>query len=262
MSDVVVVVDSDVQLIGDELDALLDALGAPGVEAAWMPAVETSRETLGDRASAAVLDTSLHAFTLLSRLDGGGFVGKVMAVRHDALERVGGFGSLVRYLGEDVELGRRLRASGGATRVASGRAEARTSGRLVRDVIGRYARWIQVVRAQRPWLLATYPAIVAATPLLVAATLGTLAFDPGSAAAALALALGSRALVAIVARRRGARREGLVRLPADALMADVLLLAAFVRALVGGPVSWRGRRLRWGDGELDQEASSVGGPCG
>jgi ceramide glucosyltransferase len=109
---IVIVADSDVDLSGVSLDALVRPLDDPRVAAAWAAPVEVAPTTIGDRASAAVLDASLHSFGLLAALDRNGMVGKLFAVRRDALEHVGGFGAMVEHLGEDMELARRLRAAG------------------------------------------------------------------------------------------------------------------------------------------------------
>ena len=166
--DVVVNLDSDVDCATVDLHALVAALGGDGaLGAVWAPVVEDGGVTLGDRASDALLAGSLHAFPLLAALDPRGLVGKVVALRREALDRVGGFDALTDYLGEDMELARRLRAAGYRTQAASFVAVSRAEGRTWGAAVVRYARWITVIRAQRPALLASYPALFFATPLLV-----------------------------------------------------------------------------------------------
>lgn len=233
--EVVVNIDSDVDCATVDLATLADAARAPGVGAAWLPTVEDGGETRGDRASDALLGGSLHAFPLLARLDPAGLVGKVVALRREALEAVGGFESLEDTLGEDMELARRLRARGWRTVALDGAAVSRVRGRSWDDVVARYARWIMVIRAQRPALLPSYPALFFATPLLVLGAL--LAQAPAVAAAALT----SRLLVAAAARR--AAGMSVARAWGDALWGDALLASAFVRALGPREVRWRGRVL-------------------
>jgi ceramide glucosyltransferase len=107
------------------------------------------------------------------------------------------------------------------------------------EVFERYVRWILVVRAQRPARLASYPLLFAAMP--VACVLAIVAAVPGAAT----LALASRAIVAAVAAHRSGRGLAAV---ADAPLADLLLLAAFVRACGPARVRWRDRELRLGEG--------------
>ncbi|EYF03788.1 glycosyltransferase [Chondromyces apiculatus] len=249
--DVLLIADSDVDLAGLDLDTLLAPLSGPHpAAAAWAPPAEFAPpHTLADRASAALLGGSLHAFPLLAGLDPGSLVGKLCALRADALHRIGGFDALTAHLGEDMELGRRLRAQGSAIRVAPLVAPSLASHRSIPAIVSRYARWLTVIRAQRPLLLASYPALFAATPLIVLLALltasatatapATTATVSWPALAAIALALGARLLTAFAAARAAGRPTSLRTAIADALLADLLLLAAFTRALVSRKVVWR-----------------------
>jgi ceramide glucosyltransferase len=254
---VVIVADSDVDLTGVRLDDLLAPLSEPGVGVVWAAPVEVDPVTLADRASAAVLSASIHAFTILSALDRSGMVGKLIAVRGDALTDVGGFGDLVNHLGEDMELARRLRAAGWRTALAPMTARSLARGRSWSTVVDRYARWISVIRLQRPHLLPTYPGVIFATPLVLALCLGAAASGPLSAASAAGLAVASRVAIGWLARARSGVPVHPLSLPLDLLLADALLLAAFVRALGSRRTVWRGVGLHLGKrgGRLKAEMS-------
>lgn len=249
-ADVLVVADSDVDLGALDVEALLAPLSDPGVAATWMPPVEVAARTLADRASAAVLDRSLHAFSLLGALDPNGLVGKLMAMRADALPAIGGFSALRRHLGEDMEIARRLHVAGMRVARVPGAARSLAAGRSWAQAIARYARWITVIRAQRPHLLWSYPMLLSPTLPLLAASLvlcaleGPLALWVGAGAMVLRLAVGA------AARLRSHRPLAWRTLAVDALLADVLLWAAFVRALATHRVVWRGAKLRIGRGGL------------
>jgi ceramide glucosyltransferase len=256
-SDVVVVADSDVELDPSSLEALTAPLRADRrVAAVWAVPIETRPRTLADRASASVLDASLQCFALLSVLDAGGMVGKLFAVRTRALESVGGFAALSRCLGEDMELARRLRAQGHAVVVAAASARSIACGRTCRQVVGRYTRWIHVIRGQRTALLATYPLLMGAMPLLVVggALAGGLGEPPGFVAAIVAVL--ARAGAAIAARTRTGGSLSPVRLVRDALLADAVLLAAFALAVFARRIEWRGTVLRHAPGGLVEEVPS------
>ncbi|MCK6506187.1 hypothetical protein L6R53_22885 [Myxococcota bacterium] len=234
-------VDSDVDLASVDLAPLLAPLVAPGGPAAtWAPPVEVAPRTVGDRASQAVLGGSLHAFPLLRGVDPTGLVGKCFAVRGDALAQAGGFLALVEHLGEDMELSRRLRGAGLRVAPVGLRVPSQVGGRTTGEVVARLARWLRVIRAQRPALLASYPLVLAPLPgqLLLAALLG-------SPALALA-AIGGRLLVALLARRACALPLGGAFL--DTLIADPLLLWAWRAALGSRTFRWRGVPLRIGAG--------------
>ncbi len=224
-ADVLVVADSDVDLEGLDLGAIVDPIAADDrVAACWAPPVEHgAARTLGDRASQALLGASLHAFPLLARLDGGGMVGKLCALRATSLAAAGGFASLVDVLGEDMELARRFARRGEKVAVARVTARSLASGRTLVAVAARYARWIAVVRRQRPLLLASYPLLFAATPLISTAAL--VAGAPAIALGAIAL----RIVVALVAQGACGRRRSVRGAIVESGLADALLLAG-VRA--------------------------------
>lgn len=240
--DVVLVADSDVDLAGADLDALLAPLSDERVAAVWAPPVEVEPETPADRASAAVLDASMHAFAVLGALDAGGMVGKLIALRSRDLAAVGGFGDLVECLGEDMELARRFRELGKAVRRVDLPARSLARGRTWSASVARYARWIAVIRAQRPALLASYPLVIAPTFPLVALSLAAAGIEGPRALGVGLGALAVRLFVAALARRRsGSRRT--TSLAFDAVTSDALLWSSFVRALGTTRVTWRGVSL-------------------
>ena len=230
--DVVLVADSDVDLAGADLDALLAPLSDERVAAVWAPPVEVEPETPADRASAAVLGA----------LDAGGMVGKLIALRSRDLAAVGGFGDLVECLGEDMELARRFRELGKAVRRVDLPARSLARGRTWSASVARYARWIAVIRAQRPALLASYPLVIAPTFPLVALSLAAAGIEGPRALGVGLGALAVRLFVAALARRRsGSRRT--TSLAFDAVTSDALLWSSFVRALGTTRVTWRGVSL-------------------
>lgn len=234
--DVVLVADSDVDLEDTDLDALVAPLAARAdLAAVWAPPVEAGARTLADRASAALLGASLHAFPILAGLDRAGLVGKLFAVKRGALAEAGGFDALASYLGEDMELARRLRERGHDVEAAPIVARSLVCGRSFQQVEARIARWITVIRAQRPWLLPTYPLLFFATVPMV-----LLAAVDGEAAPAVGalVAVALRLLVAAAAMRAAGSRVTLRGVAVGALLADGLLALAFVRAL-------RSRRFLW-----------------
>jgi ceramide glucosyltransferase len=258
-ADVIVVADSDVDLAGVDLDALVAPLVGPdGAWAAWAPPAEHAEpRTLGDRASAAVLGGSLHAFPLLAGLDPAGLVGKLFAIRASALAVIGGFGSLVDYLGEDMEIARRVRERGGSIVAAPLVARSLAEGRSWDAVIARFSRWLTVIRAQRPLLLVSYPALFFATfPILLLSALATLVV-PGAAAASAFVALAARVGIALFAARAAGREVRIARAFGEMMLADVALAFAFARALRSRTVTWRDRELVVGRTGLLRRPSAV-----
>jgi ceramide glucosyltransferase len=251
--DVALVIDSDVELEGLGLEPLLaplreagPATTAPRVAAVWCPPVEREPVSLGDRMSAALLGGSLHAFSLLGTLDPGSLVGKAFAIRLAALRAVGGFAGLVGHLGEDMELARRLRSKGLGVVMGDAVVASLASRRSVAQVLARYVRWLLVIRAQRPALVASYPLLLAATPGLVVAGAAGWALGWPTAGPVVVAALVARVAVASVAATLARRARSPGQALVDAVLADGLLWAAFVRALGPARVRWRDRSLRLG----------------
>jgi ceramide glucosyltransferase len=244
-----IVADSDVDLSGVALAELVAPLEDPRVGASWAPPAETGpARGVGDRVSRAVLGASLHAFPLLSTIDPRGMVGKLVALRRDALESAGGFSPLCLHLGEDMELARRLTAKGYAVRASAIVAPSRAEGRSLASAHARYVRWLQVVRAQRAALLVTYPLLLAPAPLLLAlAAVGVAKGDP-LVTVACAVGLSVRLVVACAARRATGGSFSPATAGAEALVADVALVAALLSAMSTRRVAWRTRILRLGRG--------------
>jgi ceramide glucosyltransferase len=243
--DTIVIADSDVDLRGVDLEQLIAPLeNDPNIAAVWAPPVERERPvTLGDRASQAVLGGSMHAFPLLAALDPRGMVGKLVAIRREALDAAGGFEPLVEHLGEDMELARAFAAAGKRVEVAPMLALSRASRRPLRTVIARYARWIAVIRTQRAPLVLAYPLLFAATPLICVLSMASIAFGApiAFALATTLFALVTRLAIAARAQRAAGRRASSALI--DSVLADGVLLAAFALAMTRKTVTWRARTL-------------------
>ena len=240
--DVVVVVDSDVDLTDYDLMSLVRPIAAdPAVGATWSPPVEhASAHGLGDRVSQAVLGASLQSFALLGPLDPGGLVGKTFAITSGALASVGGMHALGRYLAEDMELARRLAAHGRRVVMVPAPTRSNARGRTLAQSRDRYARWLVALKAQRGPLLLSYPLLLAAAPLLLLASL-VLALASPAVGLGLALAVVAvRLAIAVLAQRLTGVPAPLRAVP----LADLVLLAAAARAARGRDVTWRGRPLR------------------
>lgn len=241
----VVNIDSNVDLAGFDFDPLLaPLLRERSLGTIWVPWSERPLATgLGTRASDALLGGSLTAFPLLCGIYPQGLVGKFWAARRDALERIG-FAELVDYLGEDLEMARRLREQGLRVGAASLLVRSPAQQPNFSAAVERFARWMLVVRAQKLGLLFSYPAFFFATPLvLVLAAFGAIArLDLALAAACLALL--ARLAVALAARRWSGRGLALGPAIVDAVLADVVLGLAWLRAGSSREVEWRGHRLR------------------
>ncbi|MBK8253183.1 MAG: glycosyltransferase [Polyangiaceae bacterium] len=248
--DAVIVADSDVDFSAVDLEAFVaplfdNSLRTP-VGAVWAPPVEVGDiAASGDRASQAILAGSLHAFTLLGALDSGALVGKLFAIRRDTLRSIGGFSAAERTLGEDMEIARLLAEKGQRVTCALEAAKSLKTGRSWRAAAERYARWITVIRAQRPHLLASYPLLFLATPILLLAQIPVFFVAPVEAVFTAAAALIGRIVASIAARALAGLPFSPRNSVIDAALSDALLAHAFWLALTKRGVVWRGKTLRF-----------------
>lgn len=247
---ITVVVDADVDPRTVDGPGIVSALEEPNVDAVWQPVVEGPGDTMGDAMSEAILLGSFHAFPLLGLLDRGGLVGKVSAVRRHALEAVGGFEALGHVLGEDMELAAAIRERGRETRMLPSVARSSARGRGVGEVFDRFVRWTLVTKSQRPAKLLSYPLFFFPVPLVA---MGAVCTEMPEAVYFAALAVAARASLAILGAVRAGAMSRLPRVLLLAPLADLLLLAAWLRALTLRTVSWRGTRMRFGErGRLER----------
>jgi ceramide glucosyltransferase len=182
-------------------------------------------------------------------------VGKLWSARVDALAAMGGLGALVHHLGEDHEMARRLRSRGLRVVPVPLPVTAWVDRAHLGEAVRRAARWMLVIRAQRPWLLPSYPLLFCNTPLLLGlASLGLAARPTLSVAAALA-AVAARLSQSALARLFSSSRPGPWRCTVDAVLGDLVLWLALCRSLVDRRLEWRGQALVIGRDGLLHSAS-------
>lgn len=248
--ELLVIADSDVRLCGDDLTLLVSALLQPDGQrragAAFSAPAEIAPQTRWDRASAALVGGSAQNFRALYglyHLYGGvpSMAGALCVLRRSALDAVGGFSAVRDRLGEDYEIARRLVGHGYAVALSPSPARCTDGGRDRRRAVSRVARWLTVVRAQRPLLLCSYPLFVAALPalLLLSVCVRSPLLWLFTAAGALL-----RARLGQLLRRSQGVRLGLLTALGEVLLAEGLLWLGLLRALGSRHVSWRGHRFR------------------
>lgn len=229
----IVIVDADVSIDEALLAGLLSEVDE-GHDAAWAaPRPEAAGAVRG------LLVQSLHSFDALDAISSNprAVCGKAIALGPLGIDVLG---KLPDCVGEDLELAIQLHRRGGSLRLAGhARMPAATD---LRSALARFTRWMQVLRAHRPVLFPTVPLLFACTPLLAIAALASR--DPMVIGAAALLVFARVALAA-----RAERLDGDPRLAIWWLAGEVLLLAAWARALVrGARIEWRGRELVLGQG--------------
>jgi ceramide glucosyltransferase len=111
------------------------------------------RHTMASRFEALGIATDFQPSVLLSRILEGGLrygLGSTLAVRREALERIGGYQSLVDYLADDYELGARIAEKGYVIALSPEVVETSTPAYTWRGYADHQLRWLRTVRDARP----------------------------------------------------------------------------------------------------------------
>lgn len=187
-------------------------------------------------------------------------LGASMAVRREALERIGGFEALVDFLADDYQLGNMIHKAGYRLELSPFFVESVMRGNeTVSEVLGRQLRWGRTMRVSRPGgyfasgITLPFPAAVLAVALSGFSAAGW------GAAALLYLVRGA---VAVSYSRLFVRDRLLPRWLWLLPIRDALSFAVWALSLVGSRVQWRGHLYRLDKGgkmvEIQSEAGETG----
>ena len=189
---------------------------------------------------------------LLSKLIEGGLhygLGSTLAVRREALEKIGGLLSIVDYLADDYELGARISRAGYRVEVSAEVVDTSVPVYSWRGFFDHQLRWLRTVRCSRP---AGYAGLIV-THGLAWALLNVLA--SGLSPLSLWLLGLSFFLRLAQAMTVGAAVLGdhevlpnLWLLP----LRDVIAMALWVAGFSGDTIVWRGERFTLKAGKLQK----------
>ena len=170
-------------------------------------------------------------------------LGAVMMVRREMLERIGGFSSIVEYLADDYQLGRRISQLPARVEISPLVVECWEGRGSWSHVWGHQLRWARTIRVCQPipyffsiitavsWWAMLWLFIGDGSPLMVAAILGL------------------RVLMATIQSFRlksYKNRYNPVLIGLMAPLKDILSTVIWLLAFGGGKVKWRGRTFRVG----------------
>jgi ceramide glucosyltransferase len=113
-----------------------------------------AHETLPSRLESLGIATDFMAALLVSKLVERGLrygLGSTLAVRREALERIGGFTALVNRLADDYELGARISKAGYRVALSPEVVETSIPAYDWHGFFGHQLRWFRTVRDARPW---------------------------------------------------------------------------------------------------------------
>jgi ceramide glucosyltransferase len=213
-----------------------------------------SRPTLPSRFEALGIATDFQAGVLLSRLIEGGLhyaLGSTLAVRREALEKIGGLLPLVDLLADDYELGARVAQSGYRIALSPEIVETAVPEYRWRGFIDHQLRWLRTVRDARP---AGYAGLIFTHGLgwaalnVIASGLSPLSLWILGMSFFLRLAQAMTVGAAVLGDRQVLANLWL--LPAR----DALAMALWAAGFAGNTILWRGERFVLKNGKLHKAA--------
>jgi ceramide glucosyltransferase len=242
--------DSDIYVERDYLRRVMAPLADERVGMVTCLYRGVAASTLGSRLESLGISTDFCAGVLAARQLEGGIrfgLGSTLAFRRNDLERVGGFKSIVDFLADDYELGRRIAGLGLQVLLSDVIVETHLPPYDLAGFLSHQLRWARGVRDSRAGgyigLVSTYGLMWALLALIASHA------APWVCAVAAATIL-LRLAVALSVGKAVLKDEQLVRalwlLPIRDLAAVVVWAASFA----GHTVTWRGDRFELKKGRL------------
>ena len=206
--------------------------------------------SLAARLEALGIATDFQAGVLLSRMIEGGMhygLGSTLAVRREALDKIGGFASLVDHLADDYELGARVDRAGYRVVLSPEVVETAIPAYGWRVFAEHQLRWGRTVRDARPWgyagLIFTHGLGWALLNVL-ASGLSPLSLWLLGMSFFLRLALAMMVGAAVLGDHQVL--PGLWLLP----LRDLAAMGLWVAGFAGDTIVWRGERFQVRGGKL------------
>ncbi len=206
--------------------------------------------TLGSRLESLGISTDFIPGVLVARQLEGGLhfgLGSTLAFRQTDLVRIGGFRSIVDFLADDYELGRRIADLGLQVRLSHVVVETHLPAYDLRGFLAHQLRWARGVRDARA---GGYVGLIATFGLMWG--LLSVAFAPAApwSWAALALTAVARLSVALVVGRSMLKDGEILRNLWLLPVRDLVAVAIWIASFLGHRVTWRGDRFELKDGRL------------
>ncbi|HLY42940.1 MAG TPA: bacteriohopanetetrol glucosamine biosynthesis glycosyltransferase HpnI [Terracidiphilus sp.] len=246
--------DSDITVSGRYLERVMACFARAG-QAQPVGLVTTlyrgrAQRTLASRMEALGIATDFQAGVLLSKWIEGGLkygLGSTLAVRREALERIGGFASLVDDLADDYELGARVAAAGYRVELAPEVVETAVPAYGWRGFADHQLRWLRTVRDARPWgyagLIFTHGLGWAALNV-IASGLSLVSFW------LLALSFFLRLTLAMTVGAEVLGDRQVLALLWLLPVRDAIAMGLWLAGFAGDTIVWRGERFRVRGGKL------------
>jgi len=216
-----------------------------------------AHETLASKFEALGIATDFQAGVLLSKWIEGGLrygLGSTLAVRREALDKIGGLQVLADYLADDYEMGARVAGAGYRVALSAEVVETNIAAYGWRGFVDHQLRWERAVRDSRPWgyagLIFTHGLGWALINLLVSGA-SVLSLNLLGVSFLLRMALAVKVGVEVLDDRQVLPRLWLVPLR------DLVAMGVWLAGFAGNTIVWRGQRFRLKDGKMEKVSKSA-----
>jgi ceramide glucosyltransferase len=206
--------------------------------------------TLCSRLESLGISTDFCPGVLVARQLEGGLrfgLGSTLAFRRSDLERIGGFKSIVDYLADDYELGRRIAALGLQVVLSDVVVETHLPAYGLSDFLSHQLRWARGVRDSRA---GGYVGLVSTYGLMWALLAVIAAHAALWSWAALGFTVLLRVAVALVVGKLVLSDASIVKNLWLLPLRDLLAVAIWIASFAGHTVTWRGDRFQLKKGRL------------
>lgn len=250
-----IVNDSDIRVEADYLSRVTPPLADPRVGMVTCLYRGVPSETLGSRLEALGISTDFCAGVLAAyKLEGGIHfgLGSTLAFRRSDLEKIGGFQTILDYLADDYELGRRISALGTTVELSEVVVETYLAPYRLKDFLSHQLRWARGVRDVRKggYIGLVFTFGVTWALLAVVASRGA-----NWAVVALVITLFLRFAAAFAVGWKVLRDRQVLRFGWLIPLRDLIAAAVWLVSLWGHAVTWRGDRFRLEHGRLTRITS-------
>jgi ceramide glucosyltransferase len=252
--EIILVNDSDIRVPPDYLQRVTAPLSDPKVGLVTCLYRGVPGRTLGSRLESLGISTDFSAGVLAARQLEGGIrfgLGSTLAFRRHDLDAIGGFESLVDYLADDYEVGRRIAAQGLKVELSDVVVETFLPSYTLRQFVDHQLRWGRTVRDSRRWgylgLVVTFGIPWALLALSLSLLLGC-----GVVAVSVLLIAVTCLRVGVALRVGHSVLRDRQVLPWLALLPlrDLVALLVWTASLAGHKVIWRGDSFTLKNGRL------------
>ena len=253
--DYLIVNDSDIRVEPDYLRRIVTPLTQPQTGMITCLYRGVAAPTLGSRLESLGISTDFCAGVLVARQIEGGLrfgLGSTLALRRADLEHIGGFPSIVDFLADDYELGRRIADLGLQVVLSDVVVETHLPVYNLSDFLTHQIRWSRGVRDSR---LGGYIGL-ASTFGLMWALLNLIAANasPWSWAVLAAVVL-LRFAVALAVGKRVLQDKALAKQLWLLPVRDLIAVGVWIVSFFGHTVTWRGDRFELKNGRLTRIAT-------